>query len=230
MAQTLAGPPDATRSWEQTALVFVYGWMQETKGLEPNKFYHIYTRGNNGETVFVNKESYFYFMQLYRKYVSPYVNTFSYCLLPNHVHFLIQVKDNEALFKDSELNQEKIPVNLQRQLGHLLNAFTKAMNVRFERNDSLFQKRFRRKEVTSEAYFTRLIFYIHFNPQHHGLIENHQDWPYSSYNSLLSKKNTNLQREKVLEWFGGEKHFVEFHNGIATNFQFIAPLIEEDEL
>lgn len=230
MAQTLAGPPDATRSFEQKVLGLVYGWMQETKGLEPNTFYHIYTRGNNREMIFVNKESYFYFLQLYRKYVALYVNTFSYCLLPNHVHFLIQIKEEAELFKESEQNGEKIHISLQRQLGHLLNAFTKAMNARLSRTESLFQKRFRRKEVTSEASCTRLIFYIHFNPQYHGLIDDYRVWLYSSYHSLLSRKNTNLQREQVIEWFGGEKHFIEFHKGIASDFQFIAPLIEEDEL
>ncbi|WP_377047763.1 transposase [Rufibacter quisquiliarum] len=203
--------------------------MQKTKDLEPCKFYHIYTRGNNSESVFVSQESYLHFLQLYRKYVAPFVHTYCYCLLPNHVHFLIQVKEAEALLKRSEQNQEFIPVSLQRQWGHLLNAFTKAMNIRYGRVDSLFQKRFRRKEVTSEAYFTRLIFYIHFNPQHHGLIQDFKDWPYSSYHSLLSKKTTNLERDTVLEWFGDREHMERFHREDA-DFRTISPLIEEDEL
>jgi REP element-mobilizing transposase RayT len=203
--------------------------MQKTKDLESCKFYHVYTRGNNSETVFVNQESYFYFLQLYRKYVAPFVNTYCYCLLPNHVHFLIQVKEAEALFKQSEQNQDLISVSVQRQWGHLLNAFTKAMNARYGRVDSLFQKRFRRKKVTSEAYFTSLIFYIHFNPQHHGITQDFKGWPYSSYHSLLSKKKTNLERDTVLEWFGGKNHLERFHQENA-DFRFITSLIEEDEL
>ncbi len=203
--------------------------MQKTKEFEPCKFYHVYTRGNNSETVFVNQESYFYFLQLYRKYVAPFVHTYCYCLLPNHVHFLIQVREAETLFKRSEQNQELIPVRIQRQWGHLLNAFTKAMNARYDRVDSLFQKRFRRKEVTSESYFTSLIFYIHFNPQHHGLIQDFKDWPYSSYHSLLSQKQTNLERDTVLKWFGGKGPLKSFHKANA-DFRSIIPLIEEDEL
>ncbi|RNI33139.1 hypothetical protein EFA69_01590 [Rufibacter immobilis] len=203
--------------------------MQQTKALEPGKFYHLYTSGNNGETVFVTQENYFYFLQLYRKYVAPFVNTFCYCMLPNHVHFLVQVKEEQYLFKPSEMNQELLPVTVQRQLSHLLNAFTKAMNTRYGRSDSLFQKRFRRKEVTSEAYFTRLVFYIHFNPQHHGLIPDFKEWPYSSYHSLLSKSKTNLERNEVLSWFGGAHHFKLFHQELA-DFSSIHPLIEEDDL
>ncbi|WP_192823209.1 hypothetical protein [Rufibacter sp. LB8] len=145
------------------------------------------------------------------------------------MHFLIQVKGAENLFKQSEQNQELLPVNIHRQWGHLLNAFTKALNTRYGRADSLFQKRFRRKEVTSEAYFTRLIFYIHFNPQHHGLIQDFKEWPYSSYHSLLSKKQTTLERDTVLEWFGGKNQLERFHQEL-TDFRSITPLIEEDEL
>ncbi|GGK60822.1 hypothetical protein GCM10011405_06240 [Rufibacter glacialis] len=103
------------------------------------------------------------------------------------------------------------------------------MNTRYGRVDSLFQKRFRRKEVTSEAYFTNLIFYIHFNPQHHGLIQDFKDWPHSSYHSLLSKKPTSLERHTVLEWFGGKTHLERFHQENA-DFRVITSFIEEDEL
>ncbi|WP_114783869.1 transposase [Botryobacter ruber] len=66
--------------------------MQKTIQLEPDKFYHLYTRGNNKETLCRNKDDYYLFLQLYRKYLTPFVHTYAYCLLPNHVHFLVQVK------------------------------------------------------------------------------------------------------------------------------------------
>ncbi|WP_276498921.1 hypothetical protein [Pontibacter litorisediminis] len=94
----------------------------------------------------------------------------------------------------------------------------------------MFQERFRRKEVISEVYFTRLIYYIHFNPQHHGLIADFSDWPYSSYHSLLSKSRTLLQRDNVLEWFGGRDWYRKFHEVNAADFNSITPLIEDDEV
>ncbi|GGK88032.1 transposase [Rufibacter glacialis] len=205
--------------------------MQKTVPLEAGKFYHVYTRGNNKETVFRIRENYHHFLQLYRKYMAPYVNTYAYCLLPNHVHFLIQVKEEEALlWKGAAVPTMGKLVSVSHQLSHLLNAYTKAFNTVNDRTGSLFQNRFGRKEVTSEAYFTRLVYYIHFNPQHHGLLDDFSDWPHSSYHSILSKKQTNLQREEVLQWFGGRNWFENFHTENAADFSPISSLIEEDDL
>ncbi|MBA9079602.1 hypothetical protein [Rufibacter quisquiliarum] len=203
--------------------------MQKSVPLEAGKFYHVYTRGNNKETVFISKENYNYFLQLYRKYLTPYVHTYAYCLLPNHFHLLVQVKEEEALrWKSADGQMEEKLVNISQQFSHLLNAYTKAFNAVNKRVGSLFQNRFGRKEVTSEAYFTRLVYYLHFNPQHHGIVEDFQEWPYSSYYSLLSLKKTNLLREEVLQWFGGKDWFKSIHLENAADFNFITPLLEDD--
>ena len=68
----------------------------------------------------------------------------------------------------------------------------------------------------NDFYFSRAILYIHANPQKHGFIKDYRDYPYSSYWSHLSKKNTKLKREEVLEWFGNEEEYVKFHK--FTNF------------
>ncbi|MEJ8758355.1 hypothetical protein WG947_15180 [Pontibacter sp. H259] len=203
--------------------------MQKLAALESGKYYHIYTRGNNTETLFKHLDNYHLFLQLYRKYLMPYADTFAYCLLPNHVHFLIRIKDEDALMRQGGEDFMK-RISVERQLAHLLNSYTKTINHRYERVGKLFQHRFGRKEVTSEAYFTRLIYYIHFNPQHHGLIDDFSDWPHSSYHSLLSKSKTALQREEVLEWFGSRDWYKKFHEENAADFASINPLIEDDEL
>ncbi|GAB3202996.1 REP element-mobilizing transposase RayT [Pontibacter aydingkolensis] len=204
--------------------------MQQKSPLEPNKFYHIYTRGNNKETLFKEQDNYGLFLQLYRKHLASYVDTFAYCLLPNHVHFLVQIKDGEDLKPQLISEDEAKLVSIERQLGHLLNAYAKSINHRYNRIGRLFQHRFGRKEITSDAYFTRLVFYIHFNPQHHGLINDFSRWPHSSYHSILSEGKTALQRKEVLEWFGGREKYKAFHDENAADFTSIAPLIEGDEV
>jgi putative transposase len=204
--------------------------MQKLSALESGKYYHIYTRGNNKETLFRQPDNYQLFLQLYRKYIMPYADTFAYCLLPNHVHFLIRIKCEDDLKPQSLSEDTTKIISVERQLAHLLNAYTKTINNRFERIGKLFQHRFGRKEVISEVYFTRLIYYIHFNPQHHGLIDDFSDWPYSSYHSILSKSKTALQREEVLKWFGDRNWYLKFHEENAADFSTITPLIEEDEI
>jgi len=62
------------------------------------------------------------------------------------------------------------------------------------------------------------------------LIDDFSDWPYSSYHSILLKGKTALQRNDVLEWFGGRDWYKKFHEENAADFTSITPLIQEDEL
>jgi REP element-mobilizing transposase RayT len=55
--------------------------------------YHIYNRGNNRENIFIEERNYRCFLQLYLKYIEPIAWTFAYCLLRNHFHLLVRIKD-----------------------------------------------------------------------------------------------------------------------------------------
>jgi hypothetical protein len=55
------------------------------------------------------------------------------------------------------------------------------------------------------------VHYIHFNPQRHGFVSDFREYPYSSYYAMLSSKPTKLERQKVLEWFGGKAQFEKRH-------------------
>ena len=63
-----------------------------------------------------------------------------------------------------------------------------------------------------------LICYIHHNPIHHGIVENYEDWKYSSYNAFHADKPTNISKSKVLTWLGsgdkeiGKRHFLQYHH------------------
>ncbi len=100
-----------------------------------------------------------------------------------------------------------------------LMSYAKAINKQEKRIGSLFQKPFRRKRIESESYFTRLIWYIHSNPVHHNLCRDLTSYQWSSYSSHTSDRPTILQRAEVLEWFGGEQKFVNFHKENALLFE-----------
>jgi len=73
-----------------------------------------------------------------------------------------------------------------------------------------------------------LIYYIHANPQNHGLISDFSKYPYSSYSGMLGDQPTRLQRKEVMNWFGSKSEYVDFHKDIQDlkNIQYI--MIEED--
>lgn len=58
--------------------------------LLPGVFYHIYNRGNNRENIFIEERNYTLFMNLYSRYIPPIADTYAYCLLRNHFHFLVR--------------------------------------------------------------------------------------------------------------------------------------------
>jgi hypothetical protein len=66
------------------------------------------------------------------------------------------------------------------------------------------------------------------NAGRHGFVKNFRSYPYSSYAIILSGQQGIVERNKVLEWFGGLNAFVEFHNKM-TDEQTISNLIEEDD-
>ena len=187
--------------------------------LEPEKYYHIYDHSCGSENLFRNQDNYFYFLKKYIEYLSPVFETFAYCLMPNHFHFLIKVKSEESLalyFKSSGskiFNKENnIYDAVIHQVGSFLNAYTKAYNKAFNRRGSLFVQSFKRKHIDDDIYFTKLIHYIHRNPVHHNFVNNLSDWKYSSFHSIISDKETYLEQQQVIEWSGGIKEYLEFHN------------------
>jgi REP element-mobilizing transposase RayT len=196
--------------------------MSKPTALRCGGYYHIFNRGNNRETIFREQRNYFYFLKLYEKYIPLVADTFAYCLLPNHFHLLVRVKTGE----ENMASGIKIK-NPGQQFGNLFNAYAKAFNKVYQRTGSLFEKPFKRIEITSDAYFRRLIAYIHQNPQCHGLIDNFQLWPYSSYQTILSHKPTHIHREDVLTWFGDGKAYQAYHQEMEIVWQ-IEGMVSED--
>ena len=88
-----------------------------------------------------------------------------------------------------------------------------AFNKQQGRIGTLFQTPFKRVCVDDELYYTHLVYYIHANPQVHRLVDDFRDWPWSSYNSIISDKPTRLKKQEILEWFKGPNAYREFHNG-----------------
>ena len=71
--------------------------------IEYGKFYHIFNRGNNYENIFLQKRDYEHFLNLYDIYTGSVVETFAWCLMKNHFHVFVRIKNkNEIGFLNSE--------------------------------------------------------------------------------------------------------------------------------
>lgn len=190
---------------------------------EPGCYYHVYNRGNNRERLFYGEDNYRYFLKKYDSFLSDFTDLFAYCLLPNHFHVLIRIKaeteilENAVRLKIPSFQKMEVLGRLEAgrivsdQFRRLFITYSMAINKQQSRAGSLFQKKFKRIQVDDDPYFTQLIFYIHNNPVHHRLHPSLQDYKWNSYPRFLLDKPSKLCKKEVLEWFGGKKAFVEFH-------------------
>ena len=186
--------------------------MSTVISLEPGKFYHIFNRGNNGENIFIAERNYGYFLNLYFKHIESVAETFAYCLLRNHFHLCVRIRDLSA----------------SQAFSNLFNAYTKSINKAYGRTGSLFEKPFQRRAITSQQHGLHVIHYIHWNPQKHGFVKDFREWPHSSYHALLSDKPTQVQRRQVLKWFNGRVEFDAVHQ-MLTDEKEIQGVIGDDE-
>ncbi len=171
--------------------------------LEENTFYHIYNRGNNGENLFYKEENYWYFLRKYDEYLSDYLETYAYCLLPNHFHLLIRVKDSKdyegRFLKTGTSNLVDTDKIISELFRRFFTSYSKSVNKQESRKGSLFQKNFKRKAVLSDSYFTRLVWYIHSNPKKHQIFNSYKEYPYSSYGRIILDRPTKLLKKEVLD-------------------------------
>ncbi|MBS1248892.1 MAG: hypothetical protein MAG431_00462 [Chloroflexi bacterium] len=191
--------------------------------------YHIYNRGVNRENLFIEERNYRYFLHLYTKHITPFVETYAYCLLWNHFHFSIRVKTVNEICQTVSVVPDTVAELGQpsQKFSNLFNAYAKTINLTYRRTGSLFQRPFQRIEVTSKVYALNLITYIHKNPELHGLVDDFRTWPYSSYNALIGSAATRLSRDTILDWYGNRESMEQVHQQ-QIDMESIKHLVSDD--
>jgi len=195
-------------------------------------YYHIFNRGNNDENIFLKTEHYKYFLKLYGIYIEPIADTFAWCLMKNHFHILLRIKEeNEIGFLNSENAKEadlaqkwsvyfpekpekpflKKP-QPSRMFQHLFSAYSHWFNKRTGRKNSLFAREFERKLIDNSDYYRNLIIYINNNPVHHGFVEHPLEYTWCSYKTSISESPTKLKRKQVIKIFDDIDNFKYMHN------------------
>jgi REP-associated tyrosine transposase len=97
----------------------------------------------------------------------------AYCLMPNHVHLLIETTEP----------------NLGRGMHSLHGLYAQTFNERFARVGHLFQSRFGSRIVHDDLGLMRVAGYIETNPVVASLCSSPEDWEWSSYRHVLAETN-----------------------------------------
>ncbi|MFC1631754.1 transposase [Candidatus Omnitrophota bacterium] len=190
-----------------------------------NILYYVTSRSVHGQKLFEDLLDYQEYIALIHKYKQQYgVKIFAYCLLPTHLHILIELTNN-------------VPIsNIMHDINSL---YTKTYNGRYNKKGHLFQERFKTALAEKETHLLPLIRHIHLNPlrshpetistaqvhpYHQGLnfqakIANLTDYAFSSYHQFVNPQKRQYPdlRQEIEEVFallkGREEDFRKYIAG-----------------
>ena len=217
-------------------------------------YYHIYNRTNNNEKLFISDENRIYFLNRYHEIISPFADTFCWNLLPNHFHFLIQIKSESNIreilknkpviatgfttferlstltLTERKFIQQKINLSelIEQTFKRFFQSYALAFNKQQNRKGNLFNRPFKRVEIDKDSQFTQTIIYINANAQHHKLCKDFTEHKWSSWHTMISDKPTQLKRKEVLEWFGGLQTFIDVHKSMSDHYYTDAAIEDKD--
>lgn len=147
-------------------------------------YYHIMTRGNNRHEVFRSIQDYQYYLYLISRYRSDHpFDLYHYCLMPNHIHFL--VKTNKA----SDFSNFMKKLNL---------AYFHHYRQNYGWVGHFWQDRFKSQPVGKDEYFIQCGKYIELNPIRKNIVNNLEDYRWSSYEFYSTGKRNKLISEDFL--------------------------------
>lgn len=129
--------------------------------------FHIINRGNARQEVFDDKEDFKRFLSIVARYKDKFgFKLYHFCLMPNHIHLLLETPKAEILSKAMQgitLSYTQYHHAKKRTIGYL------------------WQGRFKNMLINKEKYLMICGAYIERNPKRANLVEKIEDWPYSSF-------------------------------------------------
>ena len=153
--------------------------------------YHVISRGNNRQNIFLNEKDYKAFLERLKAIrEKKSFGLYAYCLMPNHIHLLIEVK--------------KDPLSLIMQ--RLLTGYTAYYNGTNKKRGHLFQGRYKAILCQKNNYLMELVRYIHLNPLRAKMVKKPGDYQWSGHNSYLNKTSDGLiEEDELLKQFSQDK-------------------------
>lgn len=187
--------------------------------LATGETYHIFNRSLRQAPLFTNKREFDLFLMatkyylqmdppvkfsLFRQQPNKYeldfsktlVKVIAYCLMPDHFHFMV-----------TQLEDEGIKAFIHK----LATSYSHYFNLKHNQKGSVFESKFKAVRVESQEQLVHLSRYIHLNPVTSFLIEDPENYDYSSYKIYLNKTVSDLvDLSDVMVDFRSPKIYKEF--------------------
>lgn len=157
----------------------------------PGAHYHIMSRGNGKQKIFLNDGNRTVFLERLADVVEACSWTcFAYCLMDNHYHLLIETAE----------------ANLSEGMRNLNSSYSQWFNRKHDRVGHVMQGRYKSPLVVDDSHLLELSRYIVLNPVRSGLTREPGQWRWSSYRATvgLSPSPSFLTASHILRIFSGD--------------------------
>ncbi|MBU0503873.1 MAG: transposase [Candidatus Omnitrophota bacterium] len=130
-------------------------------------YYHIMNRGNQKQRIFLEDTDFVEYLKILKFFKKKYgFRILGYCLMPNHVHLIIDIKQ---------------PNNLARFMQGITQVYTMWYNKKYNKTGHLWQGRFKSMVIQKDNYFLDCVYYVEVNPVRAKLVSTPADYRWSSY-------------------------------------------------
>jgi putative transposase len=131
--------------------------------------FHVYARGNRKADIFIDDVDRKTYLGRLGRAVERYRwRCLSYCLMPNHVHLLIELTTG----------------NLAAGMHWLHGPYAQTFNARHGGSGHVFQGRYGAVPVTDDRQLATTVGYIAVNPAAAGLVDRPEAWRWGSHRAL----------------------------------------------
>jgi putative transposase len=158
--------------------------------------YHVIVRGNQRQKTFLDESDYQAYLERlgrYRKGLG--VTVYAYCLMPNHVHLLVETGAQP----------------LSRFMQGVQQSYTQYFNRKHRKVGHLFQGRYRAIVCDKDEYLLTLIRYIHQNPVRAKMVRKIDEYRYSGHRNYVEGRESEVLKPRmVLDMLGGRAGYRRF--------------------
>jgi len=154
--------------------------------------YHVTSRGDRRENIYQEDDDRELWLEIFSQVCSRFNwRCHAWCLMDNHYHIVI----------------ETIEGNLSQGMRQLNGVYTQKSNRKHGRVGHVFQGRYKAILIEKEAYLLELSRYVVLNPVRAGMVNDIEDWGWSSYSAMIEKGLLPewLETDWLLSQFGSSK-------------------------
>ena len=131
--------------------------------------FHVYARGNDRRDLFLDALDHERYLRLLgRATLHCRWHLLAYCLMPNHVHLLVETPET----------------NLAKGMQQIHAPYAQAFNKKHGRCGHVFQGRYGATAVADDPQLITVVRYIARNPVSAGLAAHPAAWPWSSHRAI----------------------------------------------